>query len=56
MDHVELFTLSGGLEVIQSLPHQVFNAKDTNLSLLHHVVGKFELGALLYDERPPFCE
>jgi hypothetical protein len=50
MDHVELFTLIGGLEVAQSLPHQASNAKDTNLSLLHHVVHRIELGALLLDE------
>jgi hypothetical protein len=42
--------------VTQSLPHQVSNAKATNLSLLHHIVRHAELGALLLDERPPFCE
>jgi hypothetical protein len=52
-NNVELLVLIGGIELGQSLPHQVSNAKVTNLTLLHDGIRRVELGALLLDG-PPF--
>jgi hypothetical protein len=47
--YVELLVLIGGLELGQSLPHQVSNAKATNLALLHDFISHVEFGAFVLE-------
>jgi hypothetical protein len=47
--YVEFLALIGGLELGQRLPHQVSNAKATNLVLLHDFICHVEFGALVLE-------
>jgi hypothetical protein len=53
--YVELLVLIGDLELGQSFKHHIYNTNATYFAVLHDVVGRAELDALLLDERSSFC-